>query len=122
MLYAYFFAAFLVILVIIHYCHTSLRNQMVEGMTTNHDNPACKACHSKKYIEPPLEDNPLYLATLNAANIQFLQNKLEDYKHVKGELAKLQKEEKKNSELIKGYAKKMQGHLGGLAPKVAEKK
>jgi hypothetical protein len=69
-----------------------------------------------KYNEPPLGQNPVYLAALNAANIEYLNNKLIDYQKTKDDLAKVKKGEEQNATALAKIATQLQSAMGNLAP------
>ena len=118
MLYAYVFAAVLVVLVAMGFCQNLSKSKTIEGLPSGTaTSPACQHCNSKAYNEPPLGENPLYLAALNSANIQYLQDKLKDYQKVKEELEKVQKGENHNAKALAKIAYQMQSALGKNAPK-----
>tara|TARA_Y100000748_G_C15500928_1_gene490037 strand:- start:3489 stop:3881 length:393 start_codon:yes stop_codon:yes gene_type:complete len=90
---------------------------LVEGLTSNPaQNPYQGEFTDKKYNEPPLGQNPVYLAALNAANIDFLNNKLKDYQKTKDELEKVQKGEEQNATALAKIAKELQSAMGKNAP------
>jgi hypothetical protein len=90
---------------------------VIEGLTSNPShNPYQGEFTNKKYNEPPLEQNPVYLAALNAANIDFLNNKLKDYQKTKDELAKVKKGEQQNATALAKIAKELQSAMGKNAP------
>ena len=107
---AFIFSILLALLIIINIGIGSFRLNNREALTNN-----ISTTKYNKYRS--LADNPLYLATLNAANIEFLNNKLKEYRNVKGELAKVSKGEKQNAEALGEIAKKLQSAMGKLGNK-----
>lgn len=90
---------------------------LVEGLTPNPaQNPYRGEFSDKKYNEPPLGQNPVYLAALNAANIDFLNNKLKDYQKTKDELEKVRKGEEQNATALAKIATELQSAMGKMAP------
>jgi hypothetical protein len=90
---------------------------MIEGMDSNStQNPYHGKFTDNKYNKPPLGQNPVYLAALNAANIDFLNNKLKDYQKTKDELEKVQKSEEQNTTALAQIAKELQSAMGNNAP------
>tara|TARA_X000000950_G_C13553573_1_gene512568 strand:+ start:145 stop:474 length:330 start_codon:yes stop_codon:yes gene_type:complete len=88
---------------------------LVEGLTSA-QNPYQRDFTDKKYNEPPLGQNPVYLAALNAANIDFLNNKLKDYQNTKDKLEKVKKGEEQNARALAQIAKELQSAMGNNAP------
>lgn len=88
---------------------------LVEGLTST-QNPYQGELTDKKYNEPPLGQNPVYLAALNAANIDFLNNKLKDYQKTKDELEKVKKGEEQNTTALAKIATELQSAMGNNAP------
>ena len=94
---------------------------LVEGLTSNPaQNPYQGEFTSKKYNDPPLGQNPVYLAALNAANIDFLNNKLKDYQKTKDELERVRKGEEQNATALAKIATQLQSTLGDNAPPPAK--
>ena len=88
---------------------------LVEGLTSA-QNPYQGEITDKKYNKPPLGQNPVYLAALNAANIDFLNNKLKDYQQTKDELEKVKKSEEQNTTALAKIATELQSAMGKNAP------
>ena len=102
---AYLFSILLALLIFINMGIGSFRLDSQEGFTKN--------ISTTRYNEYPLADNPLYLATLNSANIEFLHNKLKEYRNLKTELSKVAAGEKKNAKALKGLAMHAQTSIMG---------
>ena len=90
---------------------------LVEGLTPDPgQNPYRGEFSDKKYNEPPMGQNPVYLAALNAANIDFLNNKLKDYQKTKDELERVRKGEEQNATALAKIATELQSAMGKMAP------
>ena len=84
------------ILLVIMIWYIFLPNQLIiEGL----NNKKYKI-NNKKYTNPPLNDDPLYLAKLNSANIEYLHNMIKNYNQLKDDVAKLKIGEEKNTKSI----------------------
>lgn len=112
MLPAYLLSFVLILAMIGALCEAT---PLIEGLTST-QNPYQGEFSDKKYNEPPLGQNPVYLAALNAANIDFLNNKLKDYQKTKDDLEKVQKGEEQNATALAQIAKELQSAMGKNAP------
>jgi len=112
MLPAYLLSFMLILAMVWGLCRV---DPLVEGLTST-QNPYRGEFTNKKYNEPPLGQNPVYLAALNAANIDFLNNKLKDYQKTKDELEKVRKGEEQNATALAKIATELQSAMGKNAP------
>ena len=73
------------------------------------DNPISKptANSSKTYKDPGLNDNPLYLATLNAANISYLKEQVDELSGLKQEVNELKTQTDTNTTSITALGEQM---------------
>jgi hypothetical protein len=70
----------------------------------------------QQYKPPPLSDDPLYLAKLNAANISYLNTRTSDFSKLSSDVADLKKQVANNSAALAKIAVESQKALGGNAP------
>lgn len=88
----------------------SLRTAVREGLTADGHGVG------RRYTPPPLSDDPLYLAKLNAANIAYLNTRTRNYDKISSDLASLKKQVADNSAALAKIAVQAQKALGGNAP------
>jgi len=69
----------------------------VEGSKDTKDTIDSKAADKKTYKDPNLNENPLYLATLNAANISYLKDQVDILNGLKQQVTTLQSQVDNNS-------------------------
>ena len=91
----------LLVILILFYLYGNLRKflsylgfRVREGLENANNN-------KKTYTEPGLSENPLYLATLNAANINYLKEQVDELSGVKQKVTTLESKVNMNTEGIK---------------------
>ena len=68
--------------------------------------------NSSQYTNPGLDNDPLYLATLNASNIQFLKNQMGDYSNLQKTVSDLSGEISVNSSQISKLTQQVLSNSG----------
>jgi len=92
----------LLVILILFYLYGNLRKflsylgfRVREGLENSNNN------NKKTYTDPGLNDNPLYLSTINAANINYLKDQVDELSGVKQKLTTLESKVNMNTEGIK---------------------
>lgn len=78
---------------------TSLSENLIEGATGSIE---------KEYIDPGLQQDPLYLSKINAANISYLKERIDELGNLRTKVAELDTTVQSNSAAIQGLNTAMQ--------------
>jgi len=78
-------------LILLHVCK-QLNTKIIEGNSNKTD--------SSKYQDTGLQDDPLYLATINASNIQYLKNNIDDISDLRQQIIDVSNQVQLNSDTI----------------------
>jgi Sec-independent protein translocase protein TatA len=92
----YFFGKFMKFL---SYLGLRVREEK-EGLENIDANTNANTDKKKTYTDPGLNDNPLYLATLNAANISYLKDQVDELSGLKQKMTSLEFKVDENSKGI----------------------
>jgi hypothetical protein len=98
---SYLLILFLFFLIFSH-CITSMFGNLVEGATGSIEK------EDKEYIDPGLQQDTLYLSKINAANISYLKERIDELGNLRTKVAELDTTVQSNAAAIQGLNTAMQ--------------
>jgi hypothetical protein len=101
---SYLLILFLIFLIFSH-CLTSMSRNLVEGATGSIEK---EDKEDKEYIDPGLQQDSLYLSKINAANISYLKERIDELGNLRTKVAELDTTVQSNSAAIQGLNTAMQ--------------
>lgn len=84
---------------IFSHCITSFSENLIEGATGSIE---------KEYTDPGLQQDPLYLSKINAANVSYLKERIDELGNLRIKVAELDTTIQSNSAAIQGLNTAMQ--------------
>jgi hypothetical protein len=92
---SYLVILFFIFLIFSH-CLTSMSRSLIEGATGSIEK------EDKEYIDPGLQQDTLYLSKINAANISYLKERIDELGNLRTKVAELDTTVQSNSAAIQG--------------------
>lgn len=104
---SYLLILFFIFLIFSH-CLTSMSENLVEGATGSIEKEDKEDKEDKEYIDPGLQQDSLYLSKINAANISYLKERIDELGNLRTKVAELDTTVQSNSAAIQGLNTAMQ--------------
>lgn len=115
MLLHYIILILFLFLLISHFSKFILPTYTIEGMTDS------SVSGQPQYINPQLENDPIYLAKINAANITYLKSQIDVISTLKQQVTDISGVVHTNSENIKQFGKEMTSRMNSMNNQITDK-
>ena len=115
MLLHYIILILFLFLLISHFSKFILPTYTIEGMTDS------SVSGQPQYINPQLENDPIYLAKINAANITYLKSQIDVISTLKQQVTDISGVVHTNSENIKQFGKEMTSRMSSMNNQITDK-